>query len=60
MRFTRFFRAFALVAERSGDAWCDEEGENGGLLEGLAWLDAAGGTVIAAAAAAPTGTACGE
>lgn len=36
MRFTRFFRAFALVAERSGDAWCDEEGENGGLLEGLA------------------------
>jgi hypothetical protein len=36
MRFTRFFRAFALVAERSGDGRCDEEGENAGLLDGLA------------------------
>jgi hypothetical protein len=36
MRFTRFFRGFALVGARSGDGWCDEEGEKAGLLEGLA------------------------
>jgi hypothetical protein len=59
MRFTRFLRAFALVAERRGDGRCDEEGENAGLLEGLARLDATGGTVIAADAT-PTGTAGGE
>jgi len=59
MRFTRFFRALALAAESSGDGRCDEEGENAGLLEGLARLDAAGGTVIVADAT-PTGTTGGE
>jgi hypothetical protein len=60
MRFTRFFRAFALVAARNGDGWCDEEGEKAGLLEGLARFDAAGGTAIAAVVATPTGTVDGE
>jgi len=60
MRFTRFFRAFALVAARSGDGWYDEEGEKAGLLEGLARFDAAGGTAIAAVVATPTGTVDGE
>jgi hypothetical protein len=60
MRFTRFFRAFAPVAERSGEGWCDEEGENAGLLVGLARLDAAGGTGIGAGVATTTGTAIGE
>ena len=59
MRFSRFLRGFALAAERSGDGLCDEEGENGGLLEGLAPIDAAGGTATAAAAM-PTGTTGGE
>jgi hypothetical protein len=60
MRFTRFFRAFALVAARSGDRWCDDEGEKAGLLEGLARFDADGGTAIAAVVATPTGTVDGE
>jgi hypothetical protein len=60
MRFTRLFRAFALVAARSGDGWCDEEGEKAGLLEGLARFDAAGGTAIAAVVATPTGAVDGE
>ena len=60
IRFTRLFRAFALVAARCGDRWCDEEGEKGGLLEGLARFDAAGGTAIAAVVATPTGTVDGE
>lgn len=60
MRFTRFFRAFGLVAARNGDGWCDEEGEKAGLLEGLARFDASGGTAIAAVVATPTGTVDGE
>jgi hypothetical protein len=59
MRFARFFRGFALAAERSGDGWCDEEGENGGLLVGLAPLDEDGTTTIATAET-PTGTTGGE
>jgi len=59
MRFVRLFRGFALAAERSGDGWCDEEGENGGLLVGLAPLDEDGTTTIATAET-PTGTTGGE
>lgn len=59
MRFTRFFRGFALAAVRRGDGWRDEAGENVGLLEELAPPDAAGGPGTAIGTT-PTGTTGGE